>query len=233
MIHDKKEFSLGLGLLVAFFIAFFVILSPIFPGEKGAKQNGLDYLDGVFNSISKDAAYYIPDVIKKAQSYNGNTIAVKVKASNAAQATRMEKLFTSAGATVAVEGDKLAIGGDLGKIASAALSDADLMFKNDGAAVKSKYGIDEKQVLFDWHTALGAMMKDLQKQEKFKEAKILRDAQTKALEPGYNYYGVQAIPMKNMMGVALIALAGYVIYTVWYGYAILFLFEGWGLKLEH
>jgi len=53
------------------------------------------------------------------------------------------------------------------------------------------------------------------------------------VEPAYNYYGVEAVPMGNMIWVALAALVGYVLYTIWYGYAILFLFEGWGLKLTH
>ena len=61
----------------------------------------------------------------------------------------------------------------------------------------------------------------------------VRDAMTKGLEPAYNYYGVTAIAMKDMIWIALAALVGYVLYTVWYGYAILFLFEGWGVKLGH
>jgi hypothetical protein len=116
---------------------------------------------------------------------------------------------------------------------TAVLADSDFMFKNEGATVSGKYGIEEKRVLYDWHMALGAMTKDLNKQEKFKEAKTARDIQTKAVEPAYNYYGIKAIPMSNMIRVSLSALVGYVLYTIWYGFAILFLFEGWGLKLNH
>jgi hypothetical protein len=25
----------------------------------------------------------------------------------------------------------------------------------------------------------------------------------------------------------------YVVYTLWYGFAIMYMFEGWGLQLEH
>jgi hypothetical protein len=39
--------------------------------------------------------------------------------------------------------------------------------------------------------------------------------------------------MSSMLWVSLAALVGYVLYTIWYGFAILFLFEGWGLKLDH
>lgn len=229
MIHNKKEFGIGLMLIVGFFAALIAILSPIF----GGGTNTLDYLDSAFNSISKHSAYYIPDVMAKVKKHEGTAVTLNIKAANTGQAARMEKLFSAAGATVAVNGEKLSISGDLGLMLAGVLADADLMFKNEGVAVAGKYGFEEKRVLYDWHQALGAMVKDLNKQQQFKEAKASRDVQFKAVEPAYNYYGVKAVPMTSMMLVAMAALIGYVVYTVWYGFAILFLFEGWGLKLDH
>jgi len=229
MIHDKKEFGIGLALIASFFLALFAILSPLLEGGR----NTLDYLDGMFNSISKDSAYYIPAVTEKARALDGNHVTLALKAADAGQAERMAKLFTTAGATVTRDGVKLSVSGDLGRMLHATLTDADLMFKNDGEAVSAKYAFEAKRALYDWHQALTAMGKDLTKQEKFKEAKILRDVQTKAVEPAYNYYGIEAVPMSSMIWVALAALVGYVLYTIWYGFAILFLFEGWGIKLDH
>jgi hypothetical protein len=145
----------------------------------------------------------------------------------------VEKLLRAAGATVAIDGTRLSVSGDLGRILAEALADADAMFKNDGVRVSGKYGIEERRVLYAWHAALGETMKELSRQERFAQAAAVRDAMTKGLEPAYNYYGVTAVAMKDMIWIALAALAGYVIYTVWYGYAILYMFEGWGLKLEH
>jgi len=88
-------------------------------------------------------------------------------------------------------------------------------------------------VLYDWHQLLGSMAKDLTRQGKFDEAAMLREVQVKALEPAYNYYRVKAVPMSQMVGVAAAALLGYVAYTIWYGFAVMFLFEGWGVKLKH
>ena len=229
MIHDTKEFSIGLALLTGFFIALFAIFSPLLEGGK----NTLDYLDGTFNSISKDSAYYIPGVAEKARKHDGTAVTLNIKASDDQQAGRMEKLFAAAGATAVRDGAKLNISGDLGSILGAVLADSDLMFRNDGQAVSAKYGYEERRVLYDWHRALEAMAEGLNKQTKFKEARTVRDAQNKAVEPAYNYYGVEAVPMRNMVWTALVALFGYVIYTIWYGYAILFLFEGWGLRLSH
>ncbi|MCK9386857.1 MAG: hypothetical protein M0Q22_00485 [Sulfuritalea sp.] len=229
MIHNKKEFSIGLALIVGFFLALVGIFSPIFPGG----TNTLDYMDSTFNSISKDSAYYIPVVAEKARKYDGAAVTMNIKAADPGQAAHMEKMLTTAGAKVVVDGANLNISGDLGRMLGSILADADLMYKNEGAVVAGKYGFEEKRALYDWHRALSAMTKDLNKQSKFKEGKLLRDVQTKAVEPAYNYYGVKAVPMSKMIVVALAALIGYVVYTIWYGFAILFLFEGWGFKLEH
>lgn len=229
MIHDKKEFGLGLALIASFFAVLGLIMSPLFEGGR----NSLDYLDSTFNSISKYSAYYIPDVARKARQHEGTAVTLEFKAADAAQAARMQSLLSAAGATANAEGAQVGLTGDLGLMLAAVLADADLMFKNEGKAVAAKYGFEERRALNDWHKALAVMSKELNRQGKFKEAKTLRDVQTKAIEPAYNYYGVKPVPMTDMIWVALAALLGYVIYTVWYGYAILFLFEGWGLKLEH
>ncbi len=229
MIHDKKEFGMGLALMAGFFIVLFAIFSPLLEGGK----NTIDYLDGVFNSISKNSAYYIPELAEKGEKHAGTAVTLSVSAADEGQAERMQKLFSAAGATVAAEGTKLTVSGDLGLLLAGVLADADLLFKNEGAKIKEKYDLEAKRALYDWHRALSAIAKDLDRQGKFPEGKIVRDVQTKGVEPAYNYFGIEAIPMGNMLWVVLFALVGYVAYTIWYGYAILFLFEGWGLKLEH
>lgn len=229
MIQDKKEFGMGLALLAAFFVVLALIFSPLYEGGR----NTLDFLDNTFNSISKSASYFIPGVVDKARKFDSAEVTVNIKAADAGQAARLEKLFGAAEAKVSVEGAKLTVTGNLGRLIGGALGDADLMFKNDGAALKGKYELEGKRVLYDWHQAFSSMTKDLNRQGKFVEGKILRDVQTKALEPAYNYFGVEAVPMSQMLWVAAAALLGYVIYTVWYGFAILFLFEGIGFKLKH
>jgi hypothetical protein len=228
VIHDKRQFTIGLVLLAGFLGALALVFRPLANG-----QNTLDYLDGVFNSTSKASAYYIPAARAKAEKLGAAPVVVKIRARTAAQAVQAESLLRAAGATVARDGAALSVSGDLGPVLAAALGDADAMFRNEGAAVAGKYGFDERRALYAWHVALGDAAKELDRQSKFREAAAVRDAMTKGLEPAYNYYGVTAIAMKDMIWIALAALVGYVLYTVWYGYAILFLFEGWGVKLEH
>jgi hypothetical protein len=77
------------------------------------------------------------------------------------------------------------------------------------------------------------MEKDLNKAKEFEKAKVVKNAMTKAIEPAYNYYGVQAKPVKDEVVLLIFALTFYVVYTVWYGFGVLFLFEGMGIRLEH
>lgn len=229
MTHRKRELGIGAFLLALFLGALALVFSPLLEGGK----NALDYLDGVFNSISKASAYYVPASIEKARKLEGVAVSVRLEASSPDQASRMAALLRAGGASVGVEATRLSVAGDLGRILAAALSDADAMFANDGASVSARRGFEGRRVLHAWHAALTGAARDLTRQQRFREAAVVRDAVTRSLEPAYNYYGVTAVSMRHMIGVACVALLGYVVYTVWYGYAILFLFEGLGLKLEH
>ena len=228
MIAHKKEFFGGLGMLGAFIIVLIVIFMPIFGG-----QNGLNYLDNLYNTISKGSAYYMPKVKAEAAKFEGTTVDVTLKLANADQAQETDRLFNQAGALVNVSGAELKVSGDLGQILNGCIDDADAMYYNQGEKVSGKYGFDEKRVLFDWWTALKAMGKALEKQKKFKEAKVIDSALSKAVETSYNYYQVEPKKIGEKIGVVIFSLVFYVIYTLWYGFAIMFMFEGWGMQLKH
>lgn len=228
MIANKKEFGFGLALFVAFWIVFVIFLSPVFEGK-----NLLDYMDNLYNTISKKSSYYIPDAQKKAAAFKGQQIDIVVKAKDADQAARIAKLFQASQATAAVEGTSVKVSGDMGLILENVLADADIMFKNDGPALSAKYGFEEKRVMYDWWNAMKAAEASMAKQEKFKESTTFNKVMTKAIEPAYNYYGIAATDIMDKIWMVIASLAGYVVYTMWYGFAILFMFEGWGLRLEH
>lgn len=230
MIANKKEFNTGLTLFAGFWVVFYILMSPVFEGK-----NLLDYMDNLYNMISKKSSYYIPDVEKKLKDYSGKEVAFSVKAKGE-QAERLTKMFQAGGATVTPDGEKLKVKGDMVAMVNNALADAEAMFNNDGKSIVAKYGSgdnSERAVLYDWWDSFKSAEKAMNKDGKFAEGKIFNNAQTKALEPAYNYYGIQAVPIKDKWGTVVLSLAGYVIYTLWFGFSILFMFEGWGMKLEH
>lgn len=228
MIANKKEFYGGFALFVAFFVVLFIIFSPVFKG-----QNGMEYLDALYNSISKGSAYYIPKVKEEADKFIGNNVTMALKMADEKQAQQTASLFTEVGATAEVSGDQLTVSGDLGNILANCLTDSDSMYNNDGTTVSNKYGYNERRVLYNWHKALKAADKNLKKQKLFKEAKVVALTIKKVVETSYNYYKIEPQKIGDKVGIVIFSLIFYVGYTMWYGFSILFMFEGWGLRLEH
>ncbi len=228
MIAKKGEFYSGLGLLAGFLIVLVLMFLPIING-----QNFLNYMDDLYNSISKDSAYYIPKIKTEITDYQGVTIDLALEMNSERVAKQSALLLTKSGAQVQTEGPRIHVSGDLGAILTNCLNDADAMFHNRGDQVAAKYGYDAKQVLYNWYLTAIQMDKELKHQKRFQEATMVATVQAKAVECAYNYYGIVPESIKNKAGIVFVSLLFYVIYTLWFGFSIMFLFEGWGMQLEH
>jgi len=107
------------------------------------------------------------------------------------------------------------------------------MYKNQDDTLSDKYGYEGRRVLLNWWVALHHMEKELKKQEKFKEAKVVALVNKKTVECCYNYFGIEAKNIGDKIGIVIFSLIFYVVYTLWYGFAIMFMFEGYGMQLGH
>lgn len=228
MIANKKKFILGLAMMATFVVVLIIFFSPVFNGK-----NGLEYLDDLYNSISKGSAYYIPKLREDVQVYAGSTVEMTLSLKSADQARQTALLFEKAGAMINVSDSKLKVSGDLGAILQSCLEDSDSMYLNEGQKLTARYGYDERQVMYNWWTASKEMDNELKKQKKFKAADMVATVEKKAVETVYNYYRIEPQKISERYGVVVLSLIFYVIYTVWYGFAFMYLFEGWGMKLEH
>lgn len=228
MIAKKKPFYTGVALMVGFVVVLILFFSPLYGGK-----NGLDYLDNLYNTISKGSAYYIPKVKAEIGTYNGTSVSVTLNMADKTTAGQTAKLFQAGGAEIVFNEAQLKVTGDLGKILDNCLADADAIYHNEGEKVSGKYGYDERQALFNWWQAFKEMDKDLSKQKKFKETKIIGLVAKKAVETSYNYYRIEPQKITDRVGLVIFSLIFYVLYTIWYGFGILFMFEGWGLRLSH
>jgi hypothetical protein len=228
MIANKPKFITGLTLMVLFAAVFVAIFMPLFGGK-----NGLEYLDNLYNSISKGSAYYIDSVRKQVDTIQDPELTFTLTMKSASQAQQAIPLFIQAGAQVGQSGAELTVTGNMIKILNHVLDDAQSMYDNDGAAVSAKYGYAEKLVLYNWWSALKAMDFDLKKQKKFNSARLAETVNKKAVETAYNYYGIEGQKISERIGVVIFSLVFYVVYTLWYGFGIMYMFEGWGLRLEH
>lgn len=228
MIGNVKQFYTGFGLIIGFTVVLILFFMPLYGGK-----NALDYLDNLYNTISKGSAYYIPKASEEAKKFKGTSVNVSLRMADGKQAAQTATLFKAAGAEVTVSDAELKVAGDFEKILQNALADADMMYKNDGKQVAGKYGYEERRVLYNWWKACSEMDKDLSRQKKFVEAKAVVQIQKKAIECSYNYYTIEPQNIGDRWGTVTFSLLFYVIYTLWYGFAILFMFEGWGLRLGH
>jgi len=227
MIADKKTFWLGFILILLFFSVLAVIFSPIFKG-----QNGLEYLDDLYNSISKGSAYYIPKVMEETDKLQGNKVTMSINMGDPGRAEKASLLLKAGGSRVEINENMLKVSGDLGQLLNNCLDDADSMYNNNGDSINEKYGYNERQVLYNWWIACGEMDKDLKRQKKFKEAKTVDLLKKKAVETSYNYYKIHPQKISDRLWIVIFSLVFYVIYTLWYGFAIMYMFEGLGFELE-
>jgi len=232
MIVNKKLFGKGLLLLVSFLCVFISLFLPIWSGGK----NGLDAADDMFNRLSKGSSYFIPAVQKQALSLEGKSVTITAKVKDATLAPRAVENLTKVGARAEFKDGAITYTGDLGKILSAALVDADDLFNDRGDAVLGRYAVSgkdaEKKIVKAWWSVLDPSIKELQKQKMIEEAKIVGQVNKRGLEPGYNFYGIKSEKvLDNMLPLAGL-LIFYVIYTMWYGYAIFDMFGGIGLSMS-
>ncbi len=236
IIRNKKPFSVGSIFAISFLAVLFMIFSPVFSGK-----NGLQFADNSFNKLAKGSSYFIPKVGKSNEKFMGRMFTVSIKADKPEdkpgeaekRAENIAKVFTAAGAKVNVNGAALKIEGDIGKVLASALQDSDAMYKNQGEKIRARYGSDDEKKMFrQWYNGLTKIDKEFQKEKKIEEAKMVSDVIKKAIEPAYNFYQIDGQKVVDHAGMMSGLLIFYVTYTMWWGYAIFYLFEGLGLTMK-
>jgi len=227
LVKSKKPFTVGVFFALSFLVVLFLIFSPVFKGK-----NGLQFADDSFNRLSKGSSYFIPKVSKSVEKVTGRDFSVGIKLDTAEEAAETARLFTAAGASVEQKEAELRISGDLGGTLQRVVGDSDSMFRNDGEAISGRYASDEKKVMKTWWTALSKVEKKLKKNKQVQEANVVSEVMKKAVEPAYNFYRVEGERVVDHAGMLSGLLIFYVAYTMWWGYAIFYMFEGVGLSMK-
>ncbi|MBM7853989.1 hypothetical protein JOC37_000361 [Desulfohalotomaculum tongense] len=227
MIINKKDFNIGLIMLVIFLGLFVYMWTPAFDGK-----NAFQFSDQFFNSIAKGSSYRIPALLASAEDKMGKEIQATISADDAESAQKVAILYQKAGADVVIKGEEIQISGDLGKITTAAILDADAMYDNNGKYLIQKYGFEPKEIMYYWWHSYGMLQNSLQKVKEFKAAAFLNEVTKKAVEPGYNFYGIQKASAGDNMALLSGLLAFYVFYTLLWGFAIYYLCNGIGILMS-
>jgi hypothetical protein len=235
IIRDKGAFIKGVLLLVTFAAVLTGILLPLYDGPNGQKQNGLSVSDDFFNKLSKDSANYLQEVTDEVNQTVSDQAAldVTVKMAKPEDAAGAAGIFTKAGFAAQAKGAEVHVSGALKPMLLQFIADARIVFDNDPEGkLKEFYGMDADKAMTLVYQVANRSIKVLQKDKLFAEASIMNELNMRALEPAVNFYGISGEPvMKNLPALAGL-LIFYVVYTLWYGYAIFFIFEGIGMTMK-
>lgn len=240
LIVNKKAFISGLLLMASFIALFLVIISPIFPGLHGGTTTGLDYADNMFNSLSKGSSDFFASVDAKVIEskdvqikYN---VPITVKADSAYKKdvimAEIVTILEKAGASAHIDLHEIYVSGNLGAILTAAVNVSKSLYNNDAESVSQAYdGADPFLVANSWWLFLKPSIKELQLQDNIQEAKAVDIVMRRALETGYNFYGIDSVKVSEEYILMTAVLVFYVVYTMWYGFAIFHIFDGIGLSM--
>lgn len=221
LIADKKGFSLGLALGTSFLVVLVIMFSPVFNGH-----NAFTASDNLFNSMAKENSFFIPKLRESNKQYLGDSMTVSVTLPLAQQA---ETVLAQSGADVQRAENTLKVTADYGSLVEAALADAEAVFYNNGEELVSRYNLPAKEALYAWQLFFQETKTELMQKELFDKAKFLDEVMNRGIEVGYNFFGIKAGGNSWWLS---FALAFYVVYTLWWGFAIFWLCEGFGLVMK-
>jgi hypothetical protein len=194
-------------------------------------KTGLEWADGLFNQLAKDSTYFIPEAVKLAGRFEGITVDFGVNPRWPGADSLMAKILQANAFSAAILNDgRVRIKGDLGLLGKAACADAELLFKGKKKDLQGRYGADGKEVIYYWWMAFDGLTRRFIQESRPPEADFTRFMTTRVLEPSYNFAGIETRSIKENAGTVSFLLGFYLFYTLLYGFSILFIFEGLGIK---
>ncbi len=227
LVVDRKRFVIGMAMTAAFFAVLALMFSPLFDGHSAFRA-----ADTLFNSIAKGSSYAIPRLREQALRYRGDAIDLRPRLKDAGAAAAAERLLRATGAQAVADGPVVALRGDLGSLLEAALDDADALFKSDEQALRGRDDAPDRATLHTWWSVLRQMQEQLKARERFAEAAFVEEVRCRAVEMSYNFHGIEPASARAHFGILVFALVFYVAYTLWWGYAIMLVFDGLGLEMK-
>ncbi len=232
LVHSKKYFSWGLILTCIFFGVLAYMFSPSFTGAHGEKVNAFHASDNLFNSIAKGSTNYFTRLRDGNTAWKGHVINLTLHLETEEWARQGALILQESGVTARVQDTSVVITGDLHNLINQAIKDAEDLFENRNKALEIRYCMTGKHVLFIWWKLCKALDVELKHIKDFKAASFVSEVMKRGIEVGYNFYGIVPQNSTSKVGMLVFSLTFYVIYTLLWGFAIFYLFEGIGLEMS-
>jgi len=231
-VYDKKHFTMGMVLSAIFFAVLAFMFSPSFTGAHGEKVNAFHASDNLFNSIAKGSTNYFPRLKEENGAYKGHKVNLTLDLGTTSLADQSALILNESGIMATVAAANVTVAGDLHTIVNQAIEDSENMFNNKSDVLEAKYSMSGRKALLVWWKTFMAMDIELKKAKDFKAAKFVSEVVKRGVEVGYNFYGVVPQTSTSKAGVLTFSLVFYVIYTLLWGFAIFYFFEGIGLQMS-
>ncbi|MCL1940219.1 MAG: hypothetical protein FWG04_06110 [Desulfovibrionaceae bacterium] len=257
LIRNRKAFIRGLLLLLSFAVVLVIFFMPVFPAQEegGNKTNGLVFADHLFNTLSKGSSLFLDPSMQARGNINRPTrertegksvdltVPFKTVTGTFMDTTGVSRelniletaltLLKAHNFEVTAADKSLIIKGELYPLLQSVLADALSIYHNNPEEVSARHnGLDGRAVMKTWWHLLSSMIQPMQRAGQVDEASAVATVISKGIEPSYNFFGIT--PMRVTDNIPLVAgfLIFYVLYTMWYGFAIFELFEGVGLSMK-
>lgn len=227
-IVKPRKFALGVAGIVVFFLIFAAgVWMPI------QQWTALTWSDALFNQMAKKSSDFLAEATKKSTRFAGKPVEITLHPSKNLRASFLTTQLNASGADAQLlQNGNISISGDLGGLATAALTDARFAYHNQQAQITQKYHYDSDVVLYNWWFLFDALSKQYLSANKKSMSDFSQTISTKALEPAYNFRGIYAQNARQLLLPISLLLLFYVLYTILYGCSIFYLFEGLGITVE-
>ena len=228
LVVNRGALARGTLGLAAFSLVLGLGMAPVFDGE-----NGLQYADRFFNRLAKDSSNHIGKARAQAVKATGVKVDIGVNPREVADPAKMVKVLTGSGIEAGTADDgRVRVRGDLGVLMGACLDDAEEGYANRIAELGAKHGMEGEEVLYCWWLVFDGLTRRFVQENQGARANTAKFMTAKVLEPVYNFRGIEAAPIRGNVLPASCLLVFYVLYTLWYGFSIMSVFEGVGVSLK-
>jgi uncharacterized membrane protein YfcA len=225
IIIDRAKFNLGLVGLAVFGV---VLTSALVPWRRNG--NLLNRADTFFSRLAKQSVYYVPQARRRTTEIQDARMDFGVRPRDQADLAHIRAIASAGGSRTSLTPDgRVRIQGVLGPLSMTALDDADLMFAGKGEQIQAKYGLRATAVIYHWWLIFDSLARRYVQENLSQHAEYCKYVSAKVLEPAYNFRDVPAGRPDGGTTMLLFLLVLYVVYTVWYGMAIMLMFEGLGI----
>ncbi len=226
LVVDRGKFGLGLAGLAVFTL---LLVAGVLPRRDGTAL--LAQADRFFNQLAKGSIDYLPEARQMTESLGNPAIDLGVRPRDLVDAEELRRVVASSGcqATTTADG-RTRVVGTMNQLAQAALDDAERMAANDFAGLEQRHQMPAVDVIYCWWTVFDGLTRRYVQENEPREANFTKFVAAKVLEPAFNFRGVEARSIRGEVGPLAGLLGFYLLYTVWYGFAILLVFEGLGIS---